>query len=237
MKLSATYLFILLFSFAACNSNNTAEKLDPLSFKQSLEQSNNALVLDVRTGEEFEMEHIKGATNLNIYDDHFESSLEALDKNSPIFVYCKSGNRSNDAKNILQKAGFKEVYELEGGLQNWKANNLSVESKNIKPQAPVYSLERYNQIIDSNHLVLVDFMAEWCGPCLKMGPHIEKIKEQYPENLKVLKIDTDKNHELSRHFKISSIPAIKIYLDGKLIENLIGYQTEEQLLGFLEPHL
>lgn len=236
-KVNSFWAFLSILMLAACSGTTNVQVLSPADFNSKINSTPTKLILDVRTPQEFEMDHIVGSTNLDIYESSFKNSLEGLDKNSPVFVYCKSGNRSSKASSILQDVGFKEVYELEGGVQNWKANNLPLETMEVKQKAPQFSLEEYNSIIDSNELVLVDFMAEWCGPCKRMSPYIEKFKEEYKGKLTVLQVDVDRNQVLSEHFKINGIPVIKIYNKGDIIFDQVGYQPEETLLTALEPHL
>jgi rhodanese-related sulfurtransferase len=81
----------------------------------------NFVILDIRTPEEFVEGHIDGAQNVDFYDS-FESEITKLDKNRAYLIYCRSGNRSNIAKDIFQQMGFKEIYELDGGYNLWQEN-------------------------------------------------------------------------------------------------------------------
>jgi len=86
---------------------------------KSLLTEKNGLLLDVRTPEEFMAGHIEGAENIDYYGDGFDEAINQLDKNQPVFVYCKSGGRSGKTKKILTDKGFAEVYNLIGGYGNW----------------------------------------------------------------------------------------------------------------------
>ena len=80
----------------------------------------NLQLIDVRTPEEFAQGHIDGALNLNFYDDDFTQQLEQkLDKNRPVMLYCRSGNRSGQAASQMVTMGFKELYDLKGGFMAW----------------------------------------------------------------------------------------------------------------------
>ena len=83
--------------------------------------------LDVRTPEEYEEGHIENSTFLNIKSKDFENELDKLDKNKKYFVYCRSGVRSNKGANLMKKHGFKEVYNIVGGIEKWKSNRLPIE--------------------------------------------------------------------------------------------------------------
>lgn len=86
---------------------------------KSLLAEKNGLLIDVRTPEEFQAGHIEGAENIDYYGDDFDAAINELDKNQPVFVYCKSGGRSGKTKKILTDKGFTEVYNLIGGYGNW----------------------------------------------------------------------------------------------------------------------
>ena len=83
-----------------------------------------ALVFDVRTTEEFNLGHIKGSINIDYYDEKlFVDFFEKINKTKPIYIYCRSGNRSKKSSEILKKIGFVKVYDLLGGYKNWIKNS------------------------------------------------------------------------------------------------------------------
>jgi rhodanese-related sulfurtransferase len=83
-----------------------------------------ALVFDVRTIEEFNLGHIKGSINIDFYDEKlFVNFFEKVNKTKPIYIYCRSGNRSKKSSEILKKIGFVKVYDLLGGYKNWIKNS------------------------------------------------------------------------------------------------------------------
>lgn len=83
-----------------------------------------ALVFDVRTTEEFNLGHIKGSINIDFYDEKlFVDFFEKVNKTKPIYIYCRSGNRSKKSSQILKKIGFVKVYDLLGGYKNWIKNS------------------------------------------------------------------------------------------------------------------
>jgi putative thioredoxin len=91
-------------------------------------------------------------------------------------------------------------------------------------------------VIDRSHQVpvVVDFWAEWCGPCRQLGPMIERAVEARAGKLELVKIDTDANQELARAFNIQSIPAVKAFKDGKLANEFIGALPPAQIEQFLD---
>jgi len=100
----------------------TIKNVNSTEFKELIEK-NEGIVLDVRTLYEFEDGHIKGADQLNYYAYSFKKSVLLLPKNKPIYVYCRSGYRSKKTAKILIENGYKNVYNLEKGILEWKQNN------------------------------------------------------------------------------------------------------------------
>lgn len=132
------YLVILFFilSFIGCNpkgSKNTAElftveEVDAVTFK-NLIASENGIVLDVRTAEEAAQGIIADAYVIDIYKSGFEEKIQSLPKDKEVYVYCAVGGRSRQAAQILLDNGFTKVYNLSGGIVDWKRNVFEV----VKP--------------------------------------------------------------------------------------------------------
>jgi len=96
------------------------EDLSPEAFKQQLEEHPDAVLLDVRTPEEYARDHISGAKLMNCYDSDFESRLDKMDREKTYLVYCHSGGRSSSVCNLMKEKGFKTVYNLRGGIVAWR---------------------------------------------------------------------------------------------------------------------
>jgi rhodanese-related sulfurtransferase len=86
----------------------------------------NVLLVDVRTDGEFASGHLEGATQINYSASNFEAKVKELDREKPVYVYCRSGNRSGRAARIMKGLGFKEVYNLEGGILAWQRKGKPV---------------------------------------------------------------------------------------------------------------
>lgn len=96
-------------------------------FAALIDTSDLGFLMDVRTDAEFIEGHLKGATQLNFYEASFETSLDAMDKNIPVFIYCRSGGRSGKAAKKMKEKGFKSVYNLEGGIIAWQREHSVVK--------------------------------------------------------------------------------------------------------------
>lgn len=189
-----------------------------------------AQLVDVRTREEFDESRIKGAQNIDSNSPDFEKLLTNLDKKSPILVYCLGGSRSSTAAEKMASLGFKKIYNLDGGFLKWKAAGKSFESKESIAATRGMSIEDFNKEVNTSEYVLVDYNAEWCGPCKKMMPILEKITEQRKTKMKLLKIDVDYNKTIAREKKIEGIPYLELYQNGKLVWQFTGYINEATLL-------
>ncbi len=103
----------MLNSLHTLPSNNSHAR----AFKSNFE-SNNGVLLDVRTPEEFAAGHIEGSVNIDIFNPDFRDQIDALDKNKEYFVYCRSGNRSGQACMLMAELGYKSN-NLMGGIGAW----------------------------------------------------------------------------------------------------------------------
>ena len=90
-----------------------------------------------------------------------------------------------------------------------------------------------NEVLNSESPVLVDFWAEWCGPCKQLAPIVEEAAGEFKENIKVCKMDVDANREVAAAFGIRSIPTLLIFANGELIGTEIGALTKQQLEEFI----
>ena len=126
----------LLFFAGSCNnsSNNVAQEekqevqkkviikdIDTKTFKTQLYDSEEFIFVDVRTPQEFSEGYIDGAINIDFRNENFMQKMGELDKNKAVYLYCRSGGRSGQATAMLKEAGFTEVYNLLGGINEWKA--------------------------------------------------------------------------------------------------------------------
>jgi rhodanese-related sulfurtransferase len=112
-----TLFSVLVFACVVVLSSSVQaqENLAPKAFVQKLKTTPNAQLLDVRTPNEWNAGKIASSKCMNFMDADFKQQVEKLDKNKPVFVYCAAGGRSAKASQVLKDAGFKLIYNLQGG--------------------------------------------------------------------------------------------------------------------------
>ena len=129
------YVFIITFSstiFSCTLFNN--ESINQINSDELVEfvELNDAILLDVRTKDEFNSGYIENSLNIDYFSDEFAINVDKLDKNIPIILYCRSGRRSGLSANKMKKLGFKEIYNLDGGVLEWiEQGNVVIFNDNI----------------------------------------------------------------------------------------------------------
>jgi len=86
-------------------------------------------------------------------------------------------------------------------------------------------------------LVLVDFWAEWCGPCRQIGPIVEEIAKEHVGKLTVGKVDVDSNQDTAQKFGVMSIPTLMLFKNGRLVERMVGAMPKNRLMAKIAPHM
>lgn len=93
------------------------------------------------------------------------------------------------------------------------------------------------KVINSGELTLVDFWAEWCGPCRGVAPIVEQLAEEYKERLTVGKVNVDNEEELATQFRIMSIPTIALFKDGEVVDRFVGARSIGEFRKTIDKHI
>lgn len=225
---------VILNSCSTGQSQKAKANLTAVEFSEKIKELPNAPVIDVRTPVEFSSGHLQNAQNIDISGGDFKQQIETLDKSKPVFVYCLSGGRSASATSAMREAGFNEVYELDGGIMKWRAANLSETTSLAKPKATGMSKADYEKLFDTDKVVLVDFYADWCGPCKQMKPDIDAITKEMADKVTVVRINADDNVELCKELQIDALPTIKVYKNKALTWTDVGFIDKAGMMAKIQ---
>ena len=99
------------------------------------------------------------------------------------------------------------------------------------------STEFETQVLQSDVPVLVDFWAEWCGPCKAIGPSVEQISQEYAGKAKVFKVDVDSEGDLAMKYGIMSIPALLVFKGGRIVDQMVGAAPKATIAAMIDRHL
>ena len=214
---------LLLFSCTAQTKTNlTADEFEKAVAKDSVQ------ILDVRTPGEYAGGHIKNTLLANWNDaTEFERRISYVDKNKPVYVYCLAGGRSAAAAQKMRAMGFENVFELQGGINAWKAGNKNLEGVSIGKMP--FSLEAFNAAINSSKTVLVDFGAEWCPPCKKMEPVLQSLQKNNAGKFNLVKVDGGNDEAILKEYKVTQLPVFIIFKDGKQVWRKNGVVDEKEI--------
>ncbi|MEN9953132.1 MAG: hypothetical protein RLZZ520_1400 [Bacteroidota bacterium] len=93
------------------------------------------------------------------------------------------------------------------------------------------------EVLDSDKLSMIDFWAEWCGPCRAIGPVVEELSKEFEGRVNVGKVNVDHNPQLSMNYGITSIPAILFIKNGQVVDKLVGAQPKHNFVKKIESHI
>ena len=113
-------LVVAFFTIFSCSLINS-ESINQMNSDELIEfiELNDAVLVDVRTEDEYNSGYIENSLNIDYFSNEFSVNADKLDKNTPIILYCRSGKRSSMSANKISKLGFKEIYNLQGGILEW----------------------------------------------------------------------------------------------------------------------
>jgi len=93
------------------------------------------------------------------------------------------------------------------------------------------------EVLTNNGITVVDFFANWCGPCRKLAPILEEVETELNTKVKFVKIDTDENIEVAKKYQVSGLPTLMIFKNGEAIERLVGLMPKSSMITNIEKHI
>lgn len=201
-----------LFCLFICCESPAQDVMDAATFEKQITETHPQL-LDVRTAGEYQTGHLTSAMQADwLNKEQFADRVQYLDKSKPVLVYCASGVRSAAAAKWLKENGFIHVSNLKGGLTAWKMEGRSIEAPAATAQMTV---AQYQAKTVSAGVVLVDFGAEWCPPCIQMKPVLEKLEKELPGAFTLVKVDGGNDIDVMKSQKVAALPVFIVYKNGK----------------------
>lgn len=238
--ISALFLATAILLSASCsqNASQTQELISPESLSEQLQNSPNTNLVDLRSEEEYLVGHIEGAQNVPFNANEFLTlfTQQYPNKQEPVILYCLSGSQTTQALQILTKAGY-QAQGLQQGVLSWRNQGYDLKSNMPESMQSVSVKALFEQSIQGEQLVLVDFYADWCRPCKMMEPDIKRIEEEYKGQVTVLKIDVDTELELAERYNIQSIPTLMLFKNNQELYYNAGLHNYGQLVNLISQNL
>ena len=235
-------IFLFVFTSLIFVAAHSQGLLKADEFETKLKASKDAQVLDVRTKKEYDANHLSNAFNADYNNTgQFAERTAALDKNKPVFVYCLAGGRSAEATKILINKGFREVYDLKGGIRSWIGAGKKVEEGMAIAKMPGIDAIQFEKLLigASNSwkkLCLVDFNAKWCAPCVKMKTGLEEISSSMLSKVGMVYLDINENENLSKQMNAEGIPLLVLYKNGKEAWRHEGYLDKKSIIEIINKN-
>ncbi len=116
-------------------------------------------------------------------------------------------------------------------------STYSAGGNSLTGVSPTSSATFKRDVLNASKPVLVDFYASWCGPCKKQAPVVESLSKSFSKKMTFYKVDVDRNPDLAQQYGVSSIPSIKIFKNGSLVDSSVGFLSESELRTRVEQAL
>ena len=216
----------------------TTQNVNAIKFKE-LTANKDAILLDVRTPQEYSRGHIQGSTSINIADPEFVSKISMLQKDKTILIYCMTGSRSFAAANYMAKMGFQKIYNLQQGIMDWNRQGYAIEqsSQTVTSNSTTYTEQTFSKLLSDNKLVLVDFHAVWCAPCKAMNPVIDKVSTDFKGKARVEKVDVEANKVITTTYQVQTVPGFVLFKEGKKVWSHSGTISYNDLAIVIKKYL
>lgn len=213
----AVVVMALLFAQVSGKAQQK-QAVDVDAFEEGMQQPG-VQIFDVRTAGEFNAGHLRDALQADFTKkEEFNERVKYLDKEKPVYVYCLSGGRSTAAATWMRDNGFKEVVEMQGGINAWKKAGKALDGVNDEPQM---AIPAFWQAVKAEKLVLVDVGAEWCPPCRKMEPVLQQFL-QANKAIRLVKVDGGKDQAVMKAINAAELPTFVFYKNGQEIWRKAG---------------
>ena len=94
-----------------------------------------------------------------------------------------------------------------------------------------------SEVVNSDKVTLVDFFADWCGPCRKLSPILEEVEQELSGKVKFAKINTDENIDSAKEYQVSGLPTLLLFKNGEVVERMVGLMPKSSIITNIEKHL
>jgi len=261
MKKITSVLFVLCFllisqtSFAICPCGEVREDGESWYYDVStgcfehlmdeLQNNPKTVLLDVRTPEEFDAEHIEGAILIDYYAEDFLDKISQLDPTNIYLIYCRTGNRSGRTLGLMRYLGFEEAYNMDEGIVKWNEEGRATIVNENAPPPPTDEGEGDGSIVyvdddnfkdevfDEDGYVFVKFHMPKCPPCKKLQPIYKELAKDYGDALKFADYDVTKQMKTFKDLDLKYTPTVLLFKDGKVLEKLVGQITRDPYIKIL----
>ena len=207
------------FLFGQSTKQELLPALSVDSFAAKIERQERPQIIDARRQEEFIVNHIKDAVNIDQFAGDYLTQLKQFNQQQPVFIYAIQNYRPGILAKELLELGYKEVYILQSGIASW----IGAGHPYYSAMKNIVSLAEYNAVLKANKLVLVDIGTKYCGTCVKVKQVIDSLRQDKDGAFTIEEIDLYHNPELVAGLKeIHAVPTVLVYKEGKVIWKRTG---------------